>query len=403
MTRFRKPSRLLGEAFRTKIWIETKSERLPPFGVFDTLEERTEPMPRTPRKTAPRDTKRNAKPKPDPAQAITQEIIALLEAGTVPWQQPWFSAGPPLRHEGTPYRGINAFLLGMRAGLVGHGSPYWLTFKQAKDLGACVRKGERSSLVVYYGTARAKEANGEAFSTGGRSRSDEGGTGGGDAMAAGGTEGSSYRFLKSYRVFNADQVDGLAPRFHPKATTTGADTPDPLPRWERFFAAIGESAGVSTDFGGDRACYTPALDRIDMPALERFVSASQFYSTWWHELTHATRVKGRLNRSFGVSRFGNGAYAREEAVACLSQCLADQLMGFGTAHLDNHAAYIDGWISVLKNDRRFLFTAAAHAQRAVDWLVAAAARGGAWLEEDDAPDAGDAAPGAKADARKEAA
>ncbi|MGR3436138.1 MAG: ArdC family protein [Shimia sp.] len=356
-------------------------------------------MPRTPRKTAPRVRKRNAKPKLDPAQAITEEIIALLEAGTVPWQQPWFSVGPPLRHESTPYRGINAFLLGMRAGLVGHGSPYWLTFKQAKDLGACVRKGERSSLVVYYGTARAKEVDGKAFSPGDRSRFDEGG----DAIVVGDTEGSSHRFLKSYRVFNADQVDGLDPRFYPKPATTDMDTPDPLPRWERFFAAIGEGAGVPTDFGGDRACYTPALDRIDMPALARFVSASQFYSTWWHELTHATRVTGRLDRSFGASRFGNEAYAREEAVACLSQCLADQLMGFGTAHLDNHAAYLDGWISVLKNDRRFLFTAAAHAQRAVDWLVAAAARGGVSLEEDDAPDAGDAALGAMADAQQEAA
>ena len=130
-------------------------------------------MPRIARRTTTRPTKTEAESRPDPAQAITEEIIALLEAGTVPWQQPWRSIGVPRRHEGTPYKGINAFLLGLRAGLAGHGSPYWMTFKQAKDLGASVRKGEKSSLVVYYGSARAKGAeDSDANPASGRSRSD---------------------------------------------------------------------------------------------------------------------------------------------------------------------------------------------------------------------------------------
>lgn len=355
-----------------------RDTRLPPFGVFITLEERTEPMPRTARKTATR-TKTDAAPRLDPAQAITEEIIALMEAGTVPWQQPWFSIGVPRRHESTAYRGINAFLLGLRAGVSGYGSPYWMTFKQAKDLGAGVRKGEKSSLVVYYGTANAKGAeDGEANPAGGRSRSDD----------AGGQDGDgSYRFLKSYRVFNADQIDGLDETYHPAPDADGAGGPDPLPRWQQFFDAIGEGSGIPTSFGGDQACYTPALDRVSMPQIERFVGAGQFYSTWWHELTHATKTEARLDRSFGASRFGNEAYAKEEAVAAISQCLADQLMGFGTEHIDNHAAYIESWLKVLRGDKRFLFTAAAHAQRAVDWLVAAAARGGVSLEEDDGLDA----------------
>ena len=124
-----------------------------------------------------------------------------------------------------------------------------------------------------------------------------------------------------------------------------------------------------------------------MPRIERFMSAGQFYSTWWHELTHATEAEGRLERSFGASRFGNEAYAKEEAVAAISQCLADQLMGFGTAHIDNHAAYIEPWLKAMRGDNRFLFTAAAHAQRAVDWLVAAAAKGGVALDEDGGMDA----------------
>jgi antirestriction protein ArdC len=331
-------------------------------------------MPRTERKTPTRKTK-TAAPKTDPAQAITEEIIALIEAGTVPWQQPWFSVGAPRRHEGTPYRGINAFLLGLRAGVAGHGSPYWMTFKQAKDLGACVRKGERSSLVVYYGSAKAKGREGaEPNPAGGCSRSDE-------AAGDAGADGGAYRFLKSYRVFNADQIEGLDATYHPEPDRPDGDAPDPLPRWQRFFDAIGAGSGIPTDFGGDRACYMPTLDRVSMPGIERFTSAGQFYSTWWHELTHATKAEDRLDRSFGTSRFGNKAYAKEEAVAALSQCLADQLMGFGTAHIDNHAAYIDSWLKVLRGDKRFLFAAAAHAQRAVDWLVEAAARGGVAIDD----------------------
>jgi antirestriction protein ArdC len=233
--------------------------------------------------------------------------------------------------------------------------------------------------VVYYGTAHEKGAEGGAARPAGEgSRSDE----------AGGQEGGgSYHFLKSYRVFNAAQIDGLDQTYHPAPAMDDAGGPDPLPSWQRFFDAIGTGSGIPTSFGGDRACYTPALDRVTMPKIERFTSAGQFYSTWWHELTHATRKKGRLDRSFGASQFGNEAYAKEEAVASLSQALMDQRMGFGAEHIDNHAAYVESWLKVLKGEKRFLFTAAAHAQRAVDWLVAAAAKGGVSLDEDGGLDA----------------
>ena len=311
----------------------------------------------------------------DPAQAITEEIVAPLEAGTVPWQQPWRGIGVPRRHEGTPYKDINAFLVGLRAGLAGHGSPCWMTCLQAKDLGACVRKGETSSLVVYYGTARAKGAqDGDANPADGRSRSDEAGEAG--------AEGGAYRFLRSYRVFNACQIEGLDAAFHPEPDRDGTGGPDPLPRWQRFLDAIGDGSGIPSTFGGDRACCSPSLDHVSMPRIERFASAGQVHSTWWHELTHATKTEPRLDRSFGPSLFGDEACAEEEAVAAISQCLADQFMGFGTDHLDDHAAYIDGWVRVLRGDKRFLFTAAAHAQRAVDWLAATAAKGGAMLDAD---------------------
>jgi antirestriction protein ArdC len=89
-------------------------------------------------------------------------------------------------------------------------------------------------------------------------------------------------------VFNADQIEGLDGTYHSEPEVGAANAPDPLPRWQRFFDAIGEGAGIPTTFEGDRACYIPALDRVNMPRIERFTSAGQFYSTWWHELRRAT-------------------------------------------------------------------------------------------------------------------
>jgi antirestriction protein ArdC len=317
-------------------------------------------MPRANRKTP-----RSTHPKADAAQLITDEIVALLEKGTLPWRRPWRIAGGgvPLRHGGEGYRGINAFLLGMRAALMGYTSPYWMTFQQARAMDACVRKGERSSVVVYYGTAKAKDADGGPDGAG--SRSDEGSD-----------SADSYRFLKSYRVFNAAQIDGLDARFHPEPEGDPVDGPEPIPACQAFFDAIGADVAV----GGDRACYVPSADRIHMPPLARFESAEKFFATLGHEHVHRTKAPDRLDRSFGASTFGNEAYAREELVAEIGAAVLGQRLGFTAHHLDDHAAYIAEWIKVLRGDKRFLFRAGAHAQRAVDWMVEAAARGGVTLD-----------------------
>ena len=327
-------------------------------------------MPRTTRRIQTRSqTTRSTHPKADAAQLVTDEIVALLERGTLPWRQPWRTAGGgvPLRRGGEGYRGINAFLLGMRAALMGYTSPYWMTYQQARAMDACVRKGERSSVVVYYGTAKAKDA--EDGADGGGSPSDEGSDG-----------AESYRFLKSYRVFNAAQIDGLDARFHPEAEGDPADGPKAIPACQAFFDAIGADVAV----GGDRACYVPSLDRIHMPPLARFESAEKFYATLGHEHVHYTKAPERLDRSFGASTFGSETYAKEELVAELGAALLGQQLGFTADHLEDHAAYLESWLKVLRGDRRFLFRAGAHAQRAVDWMVKAAAQGGVTL---DAPSA----------------
>jgi antirestriction protein ArdC len=166
-----------------------------------------------------------------------------------------------------------------------------MTYPQAQTMDTCVRKGERSSVVVYYGTAKARDAEDRA--DGGGARSDEGDDG----------DASAYRFLKSYRVFNATQIDGLDACFHPEAEGDPADGREPIPACQAFFDAIGADVSV----GGDRACYVPALDRIHMPPMARFESAEKFYATLGHEHVHYTKAPDRLDRSFGVSTFGSEA------------------------------------------------------------------------------------------------
>ncbi len=298
------------------------------------------------------------KQKLDPAQEITNELVALLEKGTMPWR-PWkiSGGGVPLRHTGEPYQGINAFLLGLRANVMGYTSPYWMTFKQCQALDACVRRGSRSSLVVHYGTGRKKDSE-----TG---SPDEGHDG--DEERVTGT----YRYLKSYRVFHVSQIDGLDPAWHPAPEGDPSEGPQPIPECQAFFEAI----DANVVFGGDRACYIPSLDRIDMPELARFETAGLMYATWAHELAHWSKAPERLDRSFGVSSFGNESYAKEELVAEITSAALGQRMGFCADHIENHAAYLQSWLRVLRNDKSFLFKAAAHAQRAVDYLVAASEAG----------------------------
>ena len=137
------------------------------------------------------------------------------------------------------------------------------------------------------------------------------------------------------------------------------------------------SSAIDADvvFGGDRACYISSLDRIHMPDLKRFESASANYSTLFHERGHWTKTKTRLDRSFGVSSFGNEAYSKEELTVEIASVVGGQRLGFAADHFENHAAYVGSWLKVLKSDDRFLFTAAAHAQRIVDYLVAASEAG----------------------------
>lgn len=285
----------------------------------------------------------------DPAQVVTNDLIRILERGVLSWRKPWRGGGSvlPLRHTGDAYQGVNSFLLALQTAIHGYDSPYWMTFNQAKEMDAQVRKGETSSLVVYYGTAERKDDD-----------ADE--------------DGNVYRFLKSYRVFNADQIDGLPEHFHETEDDTPAHTPcAPIPHMQDFFDAIDHNVS----FTGREAYYQTARDKIYIPPIELFEDPRQFYSVWSHELAHWTKPFHRLNRDYGHARFGNTAYAREEIVAELTAMMVGQKLGFAAHTLEMNAAYLQNWINVLRSDKTAIFKHAADAQRACDYLIACSARG----------------------------
>lgn len=279
----------------------------------------------------------------DPHQQVTDRIIADLETGVRPWTRPWADGGMgvrPLRHDGQPYHGVNVLTLWAEAALRHYSVPVWMTFRQALALGGAVRKGEKGVRVVY--ANRLVRTDSDA------------------------PEGAPERhigFLKSYTVFNLRQIEGLEDRY-PTAPTSSLDPALKVVAIEAFFAATGAVIG----HGGVQAYYAPGPDRIQMPPFETFVDAEGYYATLGHEMTHWTRHPTRLDRDFGRQRFGDEAYAREELVAELGAAFLCADLGLTLEPRPDHAAYLAFWLQVLRADKRFILSAAAHAERAVAFL-----------------------------------
>ena len=285
-----------------------------------------------------------------PAQIITDAIIARLEAGTRPWKKPWtgVAAQRPLRSCGTPYKGGNIFWLWLVADMLGYTSPYWMTYRQSQLLGGQVRKGEKSTIAIFYKAYGKQIEDGET----------------------GEPTTETRRVLRSYAVFNADQVDGLPERFHPKAEaiTQPAD-PDRLAELIAFFDRI----PAVTHHGGTQAFYSPSGDYIQMPAPDCFADADRYGAVRAHECAHWTGAEHRLDREFG-RRFGDDKYAAEELVAELASAILGAELNLPVDHLDDHASYIAGWLRILKADPRALLTIASKADEAATYLLGLSGR-----------------------------
>ena len=272
---------------------------------------------------------------------ITDQIIAAIEEGCAPWRKPWTGgtagAALPLRHNGEPYRGINILMLWSVAASNGYTSARWLTFKQAKTLGGAVRKGEKSSTVIYYTTKEIEDTEQDG-------------------------ETKVIPMTKAYRVFNADQIDGLPEDFYTipePARDLGTELD---PELEAYFAATGAYIRSSKE---PRAYYDIKRDSIHMPPVATFHNAGRYYATLAHELTHWTGAEKRLDR---FARFSDRkAYAFEELIAEIGNCLICATLGL-TPDFEQSAAYIESWMKAMKEDNRAIFRAATEAQKALDFV-----------------------------------
>lgn len=283
----------------------------------------------------------------DVYQRITDKIVTDLEKGVRPWFKPWSTehlsgrVTRPLRHNGTPYNGINILSLWLQAIACGYAAPIWMTFKQALELGACVRKGEKGSPVVYANKLTRTETDKES----------------GDETTR------QIAYLKGYTVFNVEQIDGLPDHYYGK--------PKPLPvtfnRIEHAEAYF-RNVGANIRHGGPQAFYAVSTDHIQMPPFECFRDPESYYATLAHECTHWTKHEKRLARDFGRKRWGDDGYAMEELVAELGAAFLAADLNLTPEPREEHSSYLAHWLGVLKRDSRAIFAAAAHAQRAADFL-----------------------------------
>lgn len=274
-------------------------------------------------------------------QEVSDRIVDAIEAGTPPWVRPWSEtadARPANATTRRPYRGINSLLLGLEALVKGYPLNRWLTYRQAVQAGAHVKQGEHGVAVVFYRLREVPEASPDAAQP---------------------IETRVVPLLRAFTVFNVAQVHNL-----PAAMLA----PPPPPAWDAHAEAerLLTVSGAAVHHGGEHAYYDRGRDAIHLPPRSAFADRGEYYATALHELTHWTGHATRCNRDL-AGRFGDSAYAMEELIAEMGSA-------FLCAHcrIDGrlqHAAYVRGWLPVLRHDKRAVFTAATKAQAAADYVL----------------------------------
>lgn len=292
--------------------------------------------------TTTRKTRRPAIKK-DIYQSVTDAIVAAIESGQTKekFVMPWdgLHSLPLNACTGKSYRGINIPLLWAHQTEKGYTSGYWGTYKQWQEMGAQVRKGEKGACIVFWKILDVEPENDNE-------------------------EAEARMFARWSTVFNADQVEGFEMAVEQKEGTAQL-----IGAAEEFIAAT----GATIETGGRRAYYHRAKDVITLPERDIFhdtptsTATEAYYSTALHELTHWTGAPKRLDRTKS-KRFGDADYAFEELIAELSAAMLCATLGITSNTRADHAHYIDGWLKALKDDKRFIFSAASQAQKAADYL-----------------------------------
>jgi antirestriction protein ArdC len=275
------------------------------------------------------------KPKFDIYQTVTDKFLEKLEQGQIPWQKPWRTGLPMNLVSKKAYTGINVLLLGMTK----YVSPYWVSYKQAVELGGFVKKGEKAHMVVFWKFLKVDDKNNPG-------------------------EEKKIPLLRYYLVFNVEQCEGLESKI-PVVETLEFN---PLEECEKI--VDGYQGKPEIEFGGHSASYSPSIDRIRMPHKENFKSVEGYYSTLFHECVHSTGHSKRLNRDDVVKSdgFGNHGYSKEELTAEIGAAMLSSMGGIEST-FDNSTAYLQSWLKSLQNDKKMIIYAAARSQKAVDHIL----------------------------------
>lgn len=287
--------------------------------------------------------------RPDVYQIVTNQVIDLLEQGKIPWQKPWRggAAGMPKNAiSKKPYRGVNVFLLAMIQEFKGYDSPYWLTYKQAQGIGGNVKKGEKSTLVVFWKPLEKENPDNPE-------------------------NPDKYMVLRYYNVFNVAQCDNLDLSKLPDIDVD--NTPDldfsPIQACENIVKHFIKRPDIVHN--SQQAYYSPSKDLVNMPRAETFMDEQSYYATLFHELTHSTGHERRLNRPGVVDKaaFGSETYSKEELVAEMGAAFLCGFCDIANRTIENTVAYLQGWLNKLKSDKRLVVQAAAQAQKAADYIL----------------------------------
>lgn len=280
----------------------------------------------------------------DVYEIITSKIIEKLEAGVVPWRKPWthYSSGLPRNGvSGHEYTGINRLLIHT----TDYTAPDFYTARQVKAIGGTIRKGEKGNIVTFWKLMQFRDPSGEIDpETGDRTK--------------------KIPLLRYYLVFNREQCDGLPP---PKDTPTPSAQIDPIDAAEALISQYSDRPQIRE--GESRAYYQPTDDFVNMPLKGSFEAPESWYSTLFHELTHSTGHTKRLGRLERCRYYLDDERSREELCAEMGASFLCGMSGIDQGTIDNSAAYVGSWLSVLKGDKKFLIEAAGAAQKAVDYML----------------------------------
>jgi antirestriction protein ArdC len=270
---------------------------------------------------------------------VTNRIIELLEQGTIPWQKPWTEAGIPSnllskRH----YRGINLWLLLS----LNYQRNLFLTWDQLKKIGGSVKQGEHGHVVAFWKTVAKNEEQEQS------------------------EDQKKAPLLRYYKVFNIEQCRDLPEGL---VEPLVAKEHDPILECENIINCMPESPLIS--FTGKKAFYDIQKDEVVLPKMKSFKSSEGYYTTLFHELVHSTGHEKRLNRKSitEMAEFGSELYSVEELVAEIGSAYLCSFAGILNPGIINSAAYINGWLGKLKNDKRFIVQASGFAQRATDFIL----------------------------------